>query len=253
MAEDAQEALRLIAAHPHWYHQIEVAPGVVTPGVNDSQMVLDALELPERLDGMRVLDIGARDGFFSFECERRGAAEVVAIDYLTPDETGFPIAKKLVGSGVELRQANVYDLNPEEFGTFDLVLFLGVLYHLRDPMLALDRIADVSTGRVIVETQAIDDALLVGPGQFKRLADISPELESIPLMQFYPGDSLNNDPSNAWAPNQAALRAMVEESGFAVDRELKMGQRALAFGHRTEDATRDFWRRRDRAVGQIDL
>lgn len=164
---------------------------------------------------MRVLDIGARDGFFSFECERRAAAEVVAIDYLTPEETGFPIARELVGSQVELRQVNVYDLSPEEFGSFDLVLFLGVLYRLRDPMLALDRIA-----------------------------------ESIPIMQFYPGGSLNNDPSNTWAPNQACLRAMLEESGFAVDHGLRMGYRAIAFGHRTEDGVRDFWRRRDRAVGR---
>jgi tRNA (mo5U34)-methyltransferase len=252
MAEDAQEAQRLIAAHPHWYHQIEVAPGVVTPGVNDSQMILDALQLPDSLEGMRVLDIGARDGYFSFECERRGAAEVVAIDYLTPEETGFPIAKQLVGSQVEMRQANVYDLDPKEFGTFDLVLFLGVLYHLRDPMLALDRIADVAAGRLILETQAIDDAVLVGPGEFKRLVDIAPELESIPLMQFYPGDALNNDPTNVWAPNQVALRAMLEESGFAVDRELRIGQRALAFCHRTEDAMRDYWKRRDRAVGPME-
>jgi tRNA (mo5U34)-methyltransferase len=251
MAEDAQEALRLIAAHPHWYHRIEVAPGVVTPGVNDSQMILDALELPESLEGLRVLDIGARDGFFSFECERRGAAEVVAIDYLTPEETGFPIARELVGSQVELRQANVYDLTPEEFGTFDLVLFLGVLYHLRDPMLALDKIADVSTGKLILETHAIDDAVLVAPGEFKRLVDISPELGEIPLMQFYPGDSLNNDPTNVWAPNQAALRAMLGESGFAVDRELRIGQRALAFAHRTQDAMREYWRHRDRAVGRM--
>lgn len=251
MAEDAQEAQRLIAAHPHWYHQIEVAPGVVTPGVNDSQMVLDALQLPERLDGMRVLDIGARDGFFSFEAERRGAAEVVAIDYLAAEETGFPIASKLVGSKVEMRQANVYGLTPEEFGTFDLVLFLGVLYHLRDPMLALDRIADICTGSLIVETQAIDDAVLVGPDEFKPLAAISPELESIPIMQFYPGGSLNDDPSNAWAPNQACLRAMLEESGFAVDRELRMGQRALAFGHRSQDEIRDFWRHRDRAASPL--
>jgi tRNA (mo5U34)-methyltransferase len=253
MAKDAEEAQRVIGAHPHWYHRIEVAPGVVTPGVNDSQMVLEALQLPESLEGMRVLDIGARDGFFSFECERRGAAEVVAIDYLTPEETGFPIARELVGSQVELRQANVYDLSPEEFGSFDLVLFLGVLYHLRDPMLALDRIAEISTGQVIVETHAIDDAVLVGPDEFKPLAAISPELESIPIMQFYPGDSLNNDASNVWAPNQACLRAMLEESGFTVDRELRMGQRAIAFGHRAEDAVRDFWRRRDRAVGPLEL
>lgn len=252
MAENAQEAQRLIEAHPHWYHRIEVAPGVVTPGVNDSQMILDALQLPERLDGMRVLDIGARDGFFSFECERRGAGEVVAIDYLPPEETGFPIARDLVGSQVEMRQANVYDLTPGDYGTFDLVLFLGVLYHLRDPMLALDRIADVSKGKLILETQAIDEALLVSPGQFKPLAAISPELESIPLMQFYPGDSLNNDSTNVWAPNQACLRAMLEETGFSVDHELRLGQRAIAFAHRTEDAMRDFWRRRDRAAGRME-
>lgn len=251
MADSTQEAQRLIATHPHWYHQIEVAPGVVTPGVNESQMILDALRLPDRLDGMRVLDIGARDGYFSFECERRGASEVVAIDYLDPAETGFPIARELVGSKVEMQQANVYDLSAENFGTFDLILFLGVLYHLRDPMLALDRIADVSSGNLIVETQAIDDALLVGPGEFKRLADLSPDLERIPLMQFYPGGALNEDPSNVWAPNQACLRAMLEETGFGVDHEVRIGQRALAFAHRTEDAVRDFWRRRDRAVGKL--
>jgi len=252
MAKDAEEAQRLIEAHPHWYHQIEVAPGVVTPGILDSQMVLEALQLPESLEGMRVLDIGARDGFFSFECERRGAAEVVAIDYLTPEETGFPIVRELVGSQVEMRQANVYDLTPEEFGCFDLILFLGVLYHLRDPMLALDRIAEIATGSVIVETHAIDDAVLVGPNEFKPLAAISPELESIPIMQFYPGNSLNNDPSNAWAPNQACLRAMLEESGFAVDRELRMGYRAIAFAQRSEDDARTYWRRRDRAVGPLE-
>jgi tRNA (mo5U34)-methyltransferase len=197
-----------------------------------------------------VLDIGARDGYFSFECERRGA-EVVAIDSMA-EETGFEIVKELLGSKVELRRLNVYDLAPEELGTFDLVLFLGVLYHLRDPMLALDKISDVSRDKLILETQAIDDALLVGPGQFKRLAEISPELESIPLMQFYPGRSLNDDPTNVWAPNQAALRAMLGESGFAVDRELRIGQRALAFAHRTEDAMRDYWRHRDRAVGRME-
>jgi tRNA (mo5U34)-methyltransferase len=214
-------------------------------------MILATLDLPDDLSGKRVLDIGARDGFFSFECERRGADEVIAIDYLDPSETGFPIARELVGSKVEMQQCNVYDLTPEDFGTFDLVLFLGVLYHLRDPMLALDRIADVAKDKLILETQAIDEGVLVGPGEFKTLAEINPELESIPLMQFYPGDSLNNDPSNVWAPNQACLRAMLEETGFAVDHQTLLGLRALAFAHRTEDAVQDFWRRRDRAVGKL--
>jgi tRNA (mo5U34)-methyltransferase len=251
MAKDVDEARRLIASHEHWYHRIEVAPGVITPGVNDSQMILDAISLDENLEGMRVLDIGARDGFFSFECERRGAAEVVAIDYLSPEETGFPIARELVGSEVELRQANVYDLSPEELGSFDLILFLGVLYHLRDPMLALDRIWSVSRGRLICETQMIDDALLTESGEFKRLADLDPELEKVPLMQFYPGAALNEDPTNVWAPNEACLAAMLEETGFAVESQLRIGQRGIAFATHSEDEERDFWRRRDRAVGRM--
>lgn len=250
MAKGVDEARRLIARHEHWYHRIEVAPGVLTPGVNDSQMILEALRLPETLEGLRVLDIGARDGFFSFECERRGA-EVMAIDYLTAEETGFPIAKELLGSEVELQQMNVYDLSPEELGGFDLVLFLGVLYHLRDPMLALDKISGVCRGKLIVETQLIDDALLTESGEFKRLVDLDPELEKIPLMQFYPGRALNNDPTNAWAPNGACLAAMLEEAGFAVESQLRLGQRGIAFATRNEDEDGDYWRRRDRAVGRM--
>jgi tRNA (mo5U34)-methyltransferase len=251
MADEVEKARRLIASYEHWYHRIEVAPGVMTDGINDSQMILDAIELPEDLSGKRVLDIGARDGFFSFECERRGAAEVVAIDYLPPEETGFPIARQLVGSQVELRQANVYDLDPAEYGTFDLVLFLGVLYHLRDPMLALDKIASVSRGKAIIETQMIDDALLTEDGSFRRLADFDPELEKVPLMQFYPGGALNNDPTNVWAPNEVCLGAMLEESGFQVSSQLRIGQRGIAFAERKDDPVIDYWRRRDRAVGRM--
>jgi tRNA (mo5U34)-methyltransferase len=249
MAQGIEEARRMVAAHEHWYHQITLMPGLVTPGINDSQQILDALRLPESLDGLRVLDVGARDGFFSFECERRGA-EVVAIDYMPPEATGFPIAKELVGSRVEMLQRNVYDLSPEEFGTFDLVLFLGVLYHLRDPMLALDRIRSVCRDKLIVETQMIDEALLVGPNEFKRLAELDPELERIPLMQFYPGDSLNEDPTNVWAPNRACLAAMLEEVGFAVEDQRPLGQqRGLAFARRKEDWRVDTLRQLDRTSG----
>jgi tRNA (mo5U34)-methyltransferase len=249
MAKGIEEARLMVAAHEHWYHQIEVVPGLVTPGINDSQQILDALRLPERLDDLRVLDIGARDGFFSFECERRGA-DVVAIDSMPPEATGFSIAKELVGSQVEMLQWNVYELSPEQFGTFDLILFLGVLYHLRDPMLALDKIWSVARDKLIVETQMIDEALLVGPGEFKRLADLNPELEEIPLMQFYPGASLNGDATNMWAPNQACLAAMLAEAGFAVQDQTPLGQqRGLAFAERKEDWMLDSLKQHDRASG----
>lgn len=251
MADPVEQARRQVASVEHWYHQIEVAPGVVTPGVNESQLILSSLDLPENLAGKRVLDIGTRDGFFAFECERRGA-EVTAIDYLPPEQTGFPVARELLGSEVEFIQENVYELSPERYGRFDLVLFLGVLYHLRDPMLALDRISDVAAGRLILETQVIDEALLTASGEFKRLDDLSPELPELPLMQFYPGAALNGDPTNVWAPNEACLRAMLEETGFEVESQLRLGQRGIAFAQRTADADQEFWRRRDRAVGSLD-
>src|SRR5918997_5322010 len=131
--EEAREAIDEVE---HWYHRIEVAPGVVTPGVHDSEAALAAMELPERLDGKRLLDVGARDGYFSFVAEERGA-EILAIDSMAPHLTGFATASSLLGASVEYRTMNVYNVCPENVGTFDVILFLGVLYHLRDPMLAL--------------------------------------------------------------------------------------------------------------------
>ena len=161
-----------IASVAHWYHQIEIRPGITTPGINNSAHTLRQLDLAARYDGLRVLDIGARDGYFSFELERRGA-EVVAVDYMDPAETGFPVARELLGSSVDFHVGNIYDLTPERHGTFDLVLFLGLLYHLRDPLLALDRIWDVCNPDAVLmlETQLLDNALLVGDGRFRTLAD----------------------------------------------------------------------------------
>jgi tRNA (mo5U34)-methyltransferase len=251
MTDRAGRAQELVDSVGSWYHRIDVAPGVTTPGVNDSQLVLRALNLPADLSGMRVLDIGTRDGFFAFECERRGA-EVTAIDYMPPEETGFLVARELLGSQVEFVQENVYELSHERYGGFDLVLFLGVLYHLRDPMLALDRIWNVARGRLIVETQTIDDALLTSPGEFKRLADLNPELPQVPLMQFYPGAALNGDATCVWAPNEACLGAMLEETGFTVESQLRIGQRGIAFATWVDDHERAYWRRRDRTVGRLD-
>src|SRR5690349_16445626 len=126
-----------IASVPHWYHCIEVAPGIVTPGVDRTAYNIQHMNLPQDLAGKRVLDIGACDGFYSFECERRGAAEVIAID--GNPATGFGVARELLDSQVPFYQMNLYDLRPETFGQFDLVLCLGVLYHLRHLLLGLER------------------------------------------------------------------------------------------------------------------
>jgi tRNA (mo5U34)-methyltransferase len=186
-----------------WYHTIDLGGGIVTNGVDDSPQRLARVQLPASLQGLSVLDIGAWDGFFSFECERRGAARVVAADYYSwhgsgwGTKAGFGLARQVLGSRVEDIDIDVMDLTPERVGMFDVVLFLGVLYHLRHPFLALERVASVTRSRLILET-VVD---MVG---LQR-----------PVMAFYPGRELNNDPTNWWGPNVPAVRGMLESLGFA--------------------------------------
>lgn len=150
-----------------WYHTLELAPGRVTDGVFDLRPHVGRFGLPDRLDGMRVLEVGTWDGFWAFEMERRGAAEVVALDLddereldwpprrrpaQFPEEgrgQGFEMARELLGSQVRRVVCNVYDADPAELGTFDLVFCGMVLIHLRDQLLALERIARLCTGTFI--------------------------------------------------------------------------------------------------------
>lgn len=191
-----------VEAH-RWYHSIDLGDGLVTRGIDNSPERLARLDLPVSLANKSVLDIGAWDGFFSFECERRGATRVVASDYFSwhsPDgwgrKAGFEMAREALGSKVEDVDIDVMDLAPDRIGTFDVVLFLGVLYHLRHPLLALERVASVTSDLLILET-VVD---MVGVGR--------------PAAAFYPGRELNNDPTNWWAPNPEGVAAMLRSVGF---------------------------------------
>ncbi len=149
-----------------WYHTIELAPGVLTDGVFDLRPYVPRYGLPENMEGMRVLEVGTFDGFWSFEMERRGA-DVVAIDVQDdrdfdwpavrrpkefterPQGACFEIAHEALGSNVDRRVCAVYEATPEELGTFDLVFCGSVLIHLRDPVLALERIGALCHDRFI--------------------------------------------------------------------------------------------------------
>jgi tRNA (mo5U34)-methyltransferase len=196
------ETLRAAVAELPWFHRMDLGGGVVTPGVVDVARQLPLLHLPARLDGQTVLDIGAWDGFYSFECERRGAARVLATDSYCwkgagwGDKRAFELARRALGSRVEDRDVDVLDLSPERVGRFDLVLFLGVLYHLPNPLLGLERAASVTAGRLIVETHV-------------DLLDVPH-----PAMRFYPGSELNGDPTNWWGPNPECVAEMLRSIGF---------------------------------------
>lgn len=219
--DDPAEVRRLIAEHGRWWHEIEVAPGIVTPGDDSNRLklpLLDGLGLPADMTGLRALDIGCSDGYFTFEMERRGAT-VVAVDFVPEHYTGFATVRRILGSSAEYRMDNVYNLAPERYGTFDVVLFMGVLYHLRKPLAALDAIRSVMKegARMFAGTMMIDEYVQMPDGSVTTLAALNPALTGIPLWQAYPGDSLNGDYTNCFAPNRRALEVALVEAQFRVD------------------------------------
>ena len=215
-----QEIQELIAAHGRWWHQIEVAPGIITPGDDSNRMklpILDELGLAHDLHDRRLLDIGCSDGYFTFEAEKRGAG-VTAMDFVPETYSGFATARKILGSRATYVMDNVYNLAPETHGTFDVVLFLGVLYHLRKPLAALDSIRSVMRpgAELYLGTMLIDEYVQLPDGSVTTLDALNPRLRGIPLWQAYPRDSLNGDFTNCFAPNMTALVAALEEAQFEV-------------------------------------
>jgi tRNA (mo5U34)-methyltransferase len=202
-----------------WHQRWELFQGVYTPGRNDVAILADLIGLPRDLRGMRVLDIGAWHGCFSFECERRGASEVVALTMESDEDTGFRGLARLTGSRV-VRQVpgTVYHLDAKQLGHFDLVLFLGVLYHLRYPLLAIDNIRNVCRGTVLAETHVIDGGWLkhreVNAGMMS-LRRVSRRLPGVPLWRYYHDGELMGDKSNFFGPNCQAVLDAFASAGFA--------------------------------------
>lgn len=213
----------------HWHQRWELFGGVFTPGRNPVAELWDLARLPADLSGKRVLDIGAWHGCFSFEAERRGAAEVVACSLEDPETTGFDRMRQALGSKVRYVQDTVYALSPGKLGTFDVVFFLGVLYHLRYPLLAVDRIRSIATDEVFIETHAIDaDLRLRAPFEADgRSRELLRMLAGAPIWRQYRQYELAaNDSSNWFGPNSAAVVEAFEAAGFDCRHTNSWGDRA---------------------------
>lgn len=206
---DMAEARATIAGVSRWHHRFEILPGLITPGSYDPRFLLEKLALPDDMRGIRALDIGPSDGFFSMSMALRGA-EVTAIDYRAKDAHGFAVMERLAGLTFDYRQMNLYDVNPEEMGAFDVVLFLGVLYHLPDMMRALDIVTRLCGGRLLIETQCEPD-LMAG----------------VAVARYCEARTLAGDITNFWVPNRECVHAMLRDIGFQVDREEGWGERLL--------------------------
>jgi tRNA (mo5U34)-methyltransferase len=236
--------LKRVREVPFWWHSIDVGSGVTTPGHKSPQELfreLNVFDLPD-LRGRSMLDIGGWDGFFAFEAERRGAATVAVLDHYMwamdipaqqaywrqcaaegrppqpyhetdlwhpdtlPGKRGFDLARELIGSRVQALVMDFMDCDLRTLGIWDVVLYLGVLYHMEDPVRALRRLSAVTGDLAVIETEAVS----------------IPGYEHEALWRFFPGSELNNDISNWWAPNMAALEGAVLAVGFR-DVEVKVG------------------------------
>ncbi|MEL6735609.1 MAG: DUF1698 domain-containing protein [Pseudomonadota bacterium] len=186
-----------------WFHSLAF-DGQVTQGIKSPEILQSEADLflGHDLAGKSVLDIGAWDGFFSFEAERRGAKTVLSTDYFCWDgpgwgtKDGYNLAHSALQSKCQSKSRDVFDLDPADLGTFDTVLFLGVLYHLKNPLEGFERAAAMSHDHIVVETVTA----------YNEIAD--------PVLRYYPGETLGGDPTNFFAANTAALVAMLNEAGF---------------------------------------
>jgi len=197
-----------------WYQTWEIFDGIFTPGIVSIAENYARLGLPADLSGKRVLDIGANNGCMSFECERRGAAEVIGLEPYGDETHGFERIREVVASTkTRFVIGSVYELDPEVLGYFDVVIFSGVLYHLRYPLLAIDNIRQVATADVFVETHVSDNELI-------------PPVLDLPLWKFYRLNELSHDYSNWFGPNITAVIDAFESAGFHTSLSAVAGSRA---------------------------
>lgn len=218
-----------------WHHSIDLGNGIVTPG-HSVNPPFDGIELPD-FAGRSVLDIGAWDGYYSFLAERRGASRVVALDHYAwgvdmaartiywdecrsrgvlpdhsrdetdfwrpdlPGRRGFDLAREVLGSSVEPVVGDFMKADLDGLGAFDVVLYLGVLYHVKEPLTAVERVRRVTREVAVIETEAV---WVFG-------------LEEQSLMAFCASDALGTrlDFGNWYAPNERALHELCLAAGFS--------------------------------------
>lgn len=230
VTSDTAEAVRSVRG---WYHTIDLGGGVVTPGWFDLRPMLDRIPWPD-VAGKRCLDVGTYDGQLAFELERRGAGEVVATDIASHADwdilprhawkdaaiqeglmgekgRGFTVAAEALGSRVQRRFINVYDLSPDTIGTFDVVVCGTLLLHLRDPLRALAAIRSVCTGEFL-SIEEID-------------FDLTVRHRREPLLR------LRGDLGQWTLPNAAAHRKMLTVAGFDITRATRPFPRPFGTGH----------------------
>jgi len=212
-----EEVLEKINRVKFWYHRIDLGDGICTAGPSGINR-FDRYGFTDELRGKAVLDIGAWDGLESFKSEQFGARRVVATDVwrdapflnrywstIRNGDEGFRCAKEILRSQVEQLNIDVFELSEKTVGKFDIVFFLGVLYHVQHPLKALQIISGICNEMLVIET-----AVLAPGGIWPD------ECEKVPIMQLR-GEA-------GWFPNRLCVREMLKLAGFRrIDHSLFKG------------------------------
>jgi tRNA (mo5U34)-methyltransferase len=186
-----------------WYHSFEMPDGTAIEGyikIDTLRQRYARFPIPADLTGKRVLDLGAWDGWFSFEAERRGAC-VTAVDCV--EVPNFLEIRRKLASRVDYRILDFYEVPDARLGVFDFVFFLGILYHLKHPLLALEMVCGWTTDTAIV------DSFVSDPDTWQDHRD------EVPTMEFYETDELGNQLDNWIGPSVGCLMALCRAAGFA--------------------------------------
>ncbi len=194
-----------VAAITFWFHTIELAPGVTTPGVCQPEYLRRAADIyfGMGVEQRSVLDVGAWDGYFSFAAEQRRASRVLAVDDFVwregghGDRAAFELAREVLNSRVDDRVLDIANITVDAVGQFDIVLFNGIVYHIFDPISALTQMAAIARHVLTVETY-------IDCRDYDK-----------PAMVFYPPQ--NNPPGlpqNGWGPNPALMHGLLGRLGF---------------------------------------
>jgi tRNA (mo5U34)-methyltransferase len=242
------EAIR----HYRWFQSFEVVPGVMSPGMFPIRpgQFLDEIGVPDDLAGSHTLDIGCMEGAIAFELERRGAASC-AMDIQDPEDIAFNLVKRLRGSEVIYRRGSVYEVEaifPKQ--CFDLIVYKGVYYHLKNPIGALEAIASVTGagGRLIITGEclisfAVDlDGRTYDPALIRRIAE-----SDVPLTLSYAGAIPGHSSSTWFVPNVACIRSWLSATGWELERYVlhdapdarpRPGQRFVGMARRVDTSLR---------------
>ncbi len=218
---DREELARRIDELGEWFHNLDLygvytAPNHFLGDFPNVKWKHIASAIPEDLAGANVLDIGCNGGFYSIQMKRRGASRVLGLDVDERYLTQARFAARTLGLEIEFQKLSVYDLDSIA-SQFDYVLFLGVLYHLRYPLFALDKVVKKVAGRLVFQT------MIRGSEQIreweKNYHFWNKEIFSHPDFpcMYFVENSYANDPTNWWIPNRSAAEAMLRSSGLRIE------------------------------------